>query len=144
MPALRFINIILFKVNINGGYLGNNIGSYISNLALKAINTFINNTAFSGGGISLRAPSLLNLAAKVQITFINNTAVTYYGGVVYSEFMEVMNLLGVINGCFWGGGHFLETNFTFINNSAFYREIQCIRIVCMAVIQLFKCFHFKQ
>ena len=106
MPALRFINIILFKVNINGGYLSNNIGSYISNLALKGINTFINNTAFSGGGISLRAPSLLNLAARVQITFINNTAVTYYGGVIYSEFMEVMNLLGVINGCFWGAAIF--------------------------------------
>ena len=99
VSALKFVNIL--GVHITDGYFSNNAGTaidcYNSNLGLKAMNTFINNTAFSGGGISLRALSYLLLASSVQIEFINNTAVAY-GGAIYSEFTS-------LNGCF-----FLEPN----------------------------------
>ena len=113
VSALTFVNVI--KVRITGGYFSNNIGTaidcYNSNLDLRADIAFINNTAFSGGGISLRALSFLNFTLA-RVTFINNTAVAY-GGAIYSEYIGV-------SGCFFSEAcqYLQEENFTFINNLA--------------------------
>ena len=116
VSALKFVNTR--KVRIRGSHFSNNAGSaidcYTSYLVLTGINIFINNTALLGGGISLRAYSLLWLTDKnlglIQATFINNTALSYGGG-IYSEYSG-------LNGCFLDVNHTSSVNITFINNSA--------------------------
>ena len=118
VSALKFVNIR--KVDIKGSHFSNNAGSaidcYSSYLVLAGINMFINNTALLGGGISLRAYSLLWLTdsvldlSSVQATFINNTALTYGGG-IYSEYSG-------LNRCFLQIRHGLGKKIILINNSA--------------------------
>ena len=116
VSALKFVNTR--KVHIRGSHFSNNAGSaidcYSSYLVLAGINTFINNTALLGGGISLRAYSFLQLYDNglVQVTFINNTALTYGGG-IYSEYSG-------LNRCFLQMRHALGKKIIIllINNSA--------------------------
>ena len=114
VSALKFVNIE--GVLIRGSHFSNNIGTaiecYNSMLTLANINTFINNTGFSGGGISLRAFSLLYIYDDiVQVTFINNTAVAYGGG-IYSEYLG-------INRCFFDESFVHQRrNITLVNNVA--------------------------